>query len=301
MGSKPPIAPPAEGQPVLGRNVIVTGGSQGLGRAIVEALIDAGANVLFCARTDAAVEQARAEIAARRISHGMLIGQSCDIADERDVARLLARAETEFGGLHAVINNAGIQGPIGPLETNDPAAWRRCIEVNLIGTMFVCRGVIPIFKSVRYGKIVNVSGGGATSPRPEFSAYAASKAAVVRLTETLAEELREHHIDVNAVAPGALKTRMFGEILAAASERVRQQALAQVEKRSDSGDEPMAEAAALCVYLASAASDGITGRLLAAKWDPWRTLHERRGELAASDIYTLRRIVAEDRGSKWSR
>jgi NAD(P)-dependent dehydrogenase (short-subunit alcohol dehydrogenase family) len=151
-----------------------------------------------------------------------------------------------------------------------------------------------------YGKIVNLSGGGATSARPFFTAYAASKAAVVRFTETIAVELRGTGIDVNAIAPGALNTRMLGQTVAAGPERVGKPEFAQVLKQKETGGSSPETAAELCVYLCSAAADGITGRLISAVWDAWPTLHERRDELNGTDIYTLRRIVPEDRDKSWA-
>ncbi len=108
----------------------------------------------------------------------------------------------------------------------------------------------------------------------EFSAYAASKAAVVRLTETLAEELREFQLTVNAIAPGALNTRLLGEVLSAGSDVVGKAFYEKSVKQRDSGGVPLEKAASLCVYLASEISDGITGKLISAQWDPWENLHE---------------------------
>ena len=149
------------------------------------------------------------------------------------------------------------------------------------------------------GKIVNLSGGGATNPLPRLSAYAASKAAVVRLTETLAEELREFSIAVNAIAPGALNTRFLDEVLRAGPELVGSGFYDKALKQRETGGAPLDRGVALCVYLASTASDGITGKLISALWDPWEKLSDHRAELASSDIYTLRRIVPEDRGNKF--
>jgi 3-oxoacyl-[acyl-carrier protein] reductase len=159
--------------------------------------------------------------------------------------------------------------------------------------------VLPIFRAAGSGKIVNLSGGGATAPLPRLSAYAASKAAVVRFTETLAEELRGTRIDVNAVAPGALNTRLLDEVLAAGADKVGKSFYERALKQKAEGGAPLDKGAALCAFLLSDESAGISGRLLSAIWDPWSELPARRAELAESDIYTLRRIVPKDRGRDW--
>jgi 3-oxoacyl-[acyl-carrier protein] reductase len=159
--------------------------------------------------------------------------------------------------------------------------------------------VLPAFRARGAGKIVNLSGGGATAPLPRLSAYAASKAAVVRFTETLAEELRGTGVDVNAVAPGALNTRLLDEVLEAGPEKVGKAFYERSLKQKAEGGAPLEKGAALCAFLLSTESDGITGRLLSAVWDPWAELPARRAELEKSDIYTLRRIVPKDRGKDW--
>ena len=155
-------------------------------------------------------------------------------------------------------------------------------------------------KTQRCGKIILLSGGGATKPLPNLSAYAASKAAVVRFGETLAEETRSLGIDVNAVAPGALNTRLLDEVIAAGAEKVGQQFFEQSEKQKAEGGTPLTTGAALCVFLASQESDGITGKLISAVWDPWRDFGRHLDKLQKTDVYTLRRIVPEDRGLKLS-
>ncbi|PTY01371.1 hypothetical protein DB346_13435 [Verrucomicrobia bacterium LW23] len=149
------------------------------------------------------------------------------------------------------------------------------------------------------GKIISLSGGGATAPMPRCSAYAASKAAVVRITETMAEELREFAIDVNAVAPGAMRTRMMQEVVDAGPEKAGEAYHAKnVHWMEEGGTTDPSVGAALCAWLASTESNGITGKLLSAQWDPWQNLAAFRQDLRG-DIYTLRRIVPEDRGKKF--
>jgi 3-oxoacyl-[acyl-carrier protein] reductase len=177
--------------------------------------------------------------------------------------------------------------------------WVRAIEINLYGSVLPIRAVLPHFKARRRGKIVQVSGGGATTPLPRISAYAAAKAAVVRLAESVAQEVAEFGIDVNAIAPGALDTRLLDEVLAAGPGRVGRAFYDRMVQFKAGGATPLEVGAALAVFLGSPQSDGITGRLISAPWDPWRDLPSHRDELARSDVYTLRRIVPRDRGMSW--
>jgi 3-oxoacyl-[acyl-carrier protein] reductase len=282
-----------------GLNALVTGGSQGLGRSIVEYYLREGANVVMCARHERELSAAREEL-SRAFPRQKLLAKRCDVSNEPQVNDLVAFALRELGSLHALVLNAGIYGPMGPTESVDLTEWRRAIDINLFGVLLPCRAIIPHFKQAGRGKIVVLSGGGATNPLPNISSYAASKAAVVRLMETLAEELKAHHVDINAIAPGALATRLVDEVLAAGPEKVGQAFYEKNRQWKEKGATPLDLGANLAVYLASAESDGITGRLISAQWDPWQKLQEHRDELAKSDIYCLRRIVPEDRGKKWS-
>jgi len=281
-----------------GRNALITGASQGLGKAIAELFLQEGANVMLCARSEKDLNSTRAELAAKFPGRRVL-AKTCDVSNETQVNDLVASALRELGSVDALVLNAGVYGPMGPTESVDLNEWCQAMDINLFGVLLPCRALIPHFKQSGRGKIVVLSGGGATNPLPNISAYAASKAAVVRLMETLAEELKPFHVDVNAVAPGALKTRLVDQVLAAGPDKVGAAFFAKNQKWAEEGATPLELGASLCVYLASGESDGITGKLLSAQWDPWRTLQEHRDELAKSDIYCLRRIVPEDRGKKW--
>lgn len=282
------------------RNALITGGSQGLGRAIAEAFVREGANVALCARDPKTLAATQAELQKLAAPGQKIIAKTCDVSSEAQVNELVAFALAELGSLQILVNNAGVYGPMGPTESVSLEEWKRAIDINLYGVLLPCRAIVPHFKKNKTGKIVILSGGGATNPLPNISSYAASKAAVVRLMETFAEELRDFQVDVNAIAPGALATRLVDEVLAAGSEKVGQAFYEKNKKWKAEGATPLSFGANLAVYLASAESDGITGKLISAQWDPWAKLHEHREELARSDIYCLRRIVPEDRGKKWN-
>jgi NAD(P)-dependent dehydrogenase (short-subunit alcohol dehydrogenase family) len=278
---------------------VVTGGSQGLGKAIAEAFVREGAHVVICARDLKMVNAARNELEQAARSGQKILGLGCDVTSASEVTEVFTAIDRELGPVDVLVNNAGIYGPKGPSEQVDLKEWTRAIEINLFGTFVPTREAITRMKPRRSGKIINLSGGGATNPMPRISAYAAAKAAVVRLTETLAEELREFGIQVNAVAPGALNTRLLDEILEAGPANVGAEFYQKALKQRDSGGAPLEKGANLCVYLASAESAGITGKLLSALWDPWERLHDFGNDLEKSDVYTLRRIVPADRGFDW--
>jgi NAD(P)-dependent dehydrogenase (short-subunit alcohol dehydrogenase family) len=281
-----------------GRVAIVTGASQGLGREIARAYAAAGARVLLCARDPAMLHEARESIAAT-VGGAQLIAEAADVSSVADCERMVAHALDVFGRLDVLVNNAGVYGPKGCVEEVDWDEWMRAIEINVYGSVQMARAVLPHFKSQRYGKIVQLSGGGATNPLPRLSAYAVSKAAIVRFAETLAEEVREFAIDVNAIAPGALNTRLLDEVLAAGPDKVGAAFYERAVQQQTSGGAPLAAGAALAVFLGAAASDGITGKIISAIWDPWPDFAQRRDDLARTDVYTLRRIVPADRGLGW--
>lgn len=284
-----------------GMGVLITGASQGLGRAIAEACVAEGAHVFLCARGAAPLKQTRDELAKRTTDGQLVLAQVADVSQPDQVRLLIESAQRQLPRLDGLVNNAGIYGPMGLIEDVDWQEWVRAIEINLMGPVLLCREVLPIFRRQGRGKIVNLSGGGATSPLPRISAYAVSKAAIVRFTETLAEETRGASIDVNAIAPGALNTRLLDEVLVAGPDKVGHGFYHRALKQKEEGGAPLFRGAELCVFLLSTASDGITGRLISAVWDPWATLPERRAELETSDVYTLRRIVPQDRNLDWDR
>ena len=278
-------------------NALITGGSQGLGKIIAEHFLRAGANVVICARTEKELRSTRDEL-ARQFPAPKILAKPCDVSDEAEVKSLAAFVRRELGPLQALVLNAGVYGPMGPTESVALAEWKRAIEINLFGVLLPCRAFIPFFKQAGRGKIIVVSGGGATNPLPNISAYAASKAAVARLVETLAEELRPFNVDVNCIAPGALATRLMDEVLAAGPEKVGPAFYEKNLQWKEKGATPLDLGARLAVYLASDQSDGISGKLISAQWDPWEKLHEFKSDLN-NDIYTLRRIVPRDRGKNW--
>jgi len=268
-----------------GKVAVVTGGGRGIGRNIAIAYGREGAAVVIAARSRSEIEATAREIEA---AGARSLAVECDVTRYDDAERLIQRAHERFEAVDILVNAAGVQGPIGGLAENDPEEWRRAVMVNLVGVFHCCRAVLPLMIARKHGRIINLSGGGSVSPRPFFTAYGASKAAVARLTESLAAELLPDNIQVNTMAPGATPTRMLEEIARGARDAAPHEAR-QAEEILKSGGIDMARQAALAVFLASEESDGLTGRMIHTN-DDWPSFIGRIDELMATDLYTIRRI-----------
>jgi 3-oxoacyl-[acyl-carrier protein] reductase len=279
--------------PFSGKTVLVTGASRGLGRHIAEAFWARGADLFLVSRS-APQPLPPAAATGQRSGHFEIdLGAADAPAQVFDALRRFSPT------IDVLVNNAAVVGPMGPCDENDWSQWQAAIQLNLLAPVAVCRLVLPRMKAQRRGVIINLSGGGATSPRPFFSAYATAKAGLVRFTETLAAEAGPHGIRANAIAPGAMNTEMHQQVLRAGPALAGETEYHRAVEQAERGGVPPATAAELAVFLASDAAAAINGRLISAVWDPWKNLVVHAAELAASDIYTLRRIVPRDRGFRW--
>jgi 3-oxoacyl-[acyl-carrier protein] reductase len=254
---------------------------------------------MLCARNGEILERACASLVALAEPGQKVVAQVADVSQEDEVRTVVEATLSQLNGCHILVNNAGVYGPKGEIESIDWAEWVSALQINVLGSVLMSRAVIPHFKQQRYGKVIQLSGGGATNPMPRISAYAVSKAAIVRYTETLAEEVRGLGIDVNAIAPGALNTCMLDEILAAGPDKVGKSFYERSLQQKESGGAGLAKGADLALFLASPASDGISAKLISALWDNWEVWPAHMQELAVSDAYTLRRITGRERGLAW--
>lgn len=279
-----------------GKNAIITGGSRGIGKAIAEAFAREGANLFLIARTESELEATKKELEKYGTK---IVASVADVANEDDVAKAAKVAKETFSKIDILVNAAGIHGPAGKFEEISFQDITRTFAVNTFGTMLMCRAVLPIMKEQPSGgRIINFSGGG-DGPFSRFSAYAASKGAVVRFTESLAEEVMSDGIMANAIAPGDVNTALFEDALRAGPEKLGKELYERfVQRKKDGGVSPDL-AAELCIFLASDKSAGITGKILSAKWDDWKKFPKHIKEIAESDVYTYRRIKPGDRGMKW--
>ena len=276
---------------------LITGSSRGLGEFLAKRFWDAGYNLCLIARSVVGLEPVVATLPAKK--EQQVISLVCDLGDPDQVAELSVKVRGCFSHLDVLINNAAIHGPIGPMWENDLSLWQKAMQIDLLSPVFLCHSFIPWMQQTGGGSIINLSGGGATGPRPNFSAYGTAKAGLVRFSETLAEETKLFGVRVNCIAPGAMKTALLGEILENGSGATGEREFALANKVFAEGGALMENVADLALFLASDASKGITGKLISAVWDDWEHWPEHVGDLSSSDVYTLRRIVGRDRGFIW--
>ena len=268
------------------RVALVTGAGRGIGKAIALAYAKEGARLALAARN-------RKELEETAHQSEELGAETCviptDISEPTQVDEMVQQTLDRFSTVDVLVNNAGVLGPIGPLQDIDVADWIRPIQVNLIGTYLCCRAVLPVMLAQNRGKIISLSGGGVgTFGSAHMSAYQSSKSAIVTLTETLSIELADKNIQVNVMTPGGVHTRMMQEIQDA-TRAVSNTWWYERSKGVNSGEgTPIERVAELAVFLASDASGSLSGRFIAAR-DDFSNLPPRIPEVMASDAYTLRR------------
>jgi NAD(P)-dependent dehydrogenase (short-subunit alcohol dehydrogenase family) len=265
-----------------GQVALITGGGRGLGRAFAETLAAAGAAVAVVARSAAEVEETAAGIVARG---GQALALAADVSDPAAVERAVLDVERQLGAVDLLVNNAGVSGPIGPITDTDPEQWWRCLEINLRGPFLYARAVLPGMITRGRGRIINVASRAGALPVPYMGAYVTSKAALIRFTENLALESREHGISVFAVHPGTVRTAMItGGFDTPAGRQWIPKFRDTPEKMSYVSPDRSAQ---LVLQLASGRADALTGRFLSIHQD-LNMLLARAEEIAPTDLYTLR-------------
>lgn len=267
---------------VKNAGVLVTGAGRGVGKRLAIGFAAAGARVGLLARSKAELDLAHLEI---EHAGGNALRLRADVTDFEQVSAAVDRMRVHYGGVHVLVCAAAVQGPIGPLFENPVKAWEDTIATNLIGVMHACRAVLPAMIDRRAGKIIVLSGSGATGARPNFSAYSTAKAALARFVESVAEEVRDHNIQVNSMNPGGTYTSMTDEILHAGNRAGWKEMEDAVQVRQTGGILPERQIQ-LALFLASEQSNHVSGKLLHVN-DDWKRLG---AENIHPEIYTLRRV-----------
>jgi NAD(P)-dependent dehydrogenase (short-subunit alcohol dehydrogenase family) len=279
---------------LTGQVAVVTGGSRGIGRAIVSALASAGASLAIVARSE---DELAVAVGQLRASGRRAIAVRADVSDTRAVGRMVEQVERDLGPVDLLVNNAGEAGPIGPVAEIDPDRWWRCQEVNLRGPLACARAVLPGMVARRRGRIVNVASGAGTQAIPYLSAYVVGKTALIRLTEIMAAELAGHGVSLFAIEPGTVRTAMAESAMESESGRRWMPWFETIFERGL--DVPPDRAARLVLLLASGRADALSGRFFTIADDlPGLIEEAERGRLG--DLQTLRLRTMPDPGARGS-
>ncbi|MHB8512025.1 MAG: SDR family NAD(P)-dependent oxidoreductase [Actinomycetota bacterium] len=268
-----------------GRSCIVVGAGRGIGAEVARAFAREGARLTLAARTKTELEQV-----ADELKNEVQIVQA-DVSDEDSTASIVRMAIEHFGGVDVLVNAAGIYGPIGNAWEVDLQGWKQAMEINMFGFVHLCRAALPAMIARGAGSIITFAGGGAASPLPRFTAYGTSKAAMVRYVETIAEELKDTGVRVNAIAPGLVDTKLQDDVLAAGANAG--DLLQKIRKARETGEGTVSPElpASLALFLASDESKPLTGKLIAAPYDGWESWDAKRiDEVMQKPWFTLRRI-----------
>lgn len=278
--------------------IMITGASRGLGKFLSEYFIDIGHDLILVSSN---IEKLKRNIKDINLASTQKLHiVSANFLEKEFEKKMFSSIEKFSKNIDVLINNAATQSPIGPFVDTDFEEWEKNFKVNFVSTALVIKKTIPFMNNKSGGSIINISGGGSTSPRPNLSAYACSKTALVRLTETLSYELAQKNlnININAISPGAMPTTMMKELLDFPDEIVGKHEK-DLAKQTLSSSSEMDSVGKLCDFLISSSARNITGKLISAKWDNWIKWPKNSEKLDKGDLYTLRRITSRDRGFDW--
>ncbi|NHZ85960.1 MAG: SDR family NAD(P)-dependent oxidoreductase [Planctomycetia bacterium] len=272
---------------------IITGGGRGIGKAIAERFAQEGCNLMLVSRTKSELEET-AESIKQQFSVNVSSYQT-DIGIEDEVESMVLQTIQEFDKIDILVNNAAIIGPMGEISKINGQKFLSTLKNNIGGTVFCTKAVLPYMKSQKLGCIINLSGGGGLYPLPYYDAYSASKAAIVRLTENFALELEKYNVNVTAISPGAVNTKMFDEQLKVDKNSIGEKNWLELQDRLFSGGAPIDKAPELALFIACQNRKEFNGRVISAIWDDWENISNQKEKIIDTDIFQMRRIVPKDR------
>lgn len=271
-----------------GRHILITGGARGIGLSVALACKQAGAKVTVLARSEKDLAKAHHELSAI-FPETPCLTLTADVSDARSLEGALKRATEVHGNLFGLICAAGVYGALGPFASVDFEVWAKTIEINLTGTARSIHAALKYMTGPEGARIILFSGGGQAA-MPNFSDYVTSKGGIWRLTETLGAELAPRKIYVNAIAPGAINTKLLDDLLEAGPERVGKETYERSLKQRDQGGQSPEKTCELCLYLLSPEAHGLNGKTISALWDSYRTI-ENPEQVSQSDLFCYRRVV----------
>ena len=274
---------------------IITGANGGLGREITFALWKKGFNLILLGRNKSQLTDLKKSLPARKDQSCKLL--ICDLSDEISLSKIIDNEISKLKKIDVLISNAAIHGPIDLFHKTSSKQWRDLFQVNFLSPVALTKAAVPLMKNDG-GSIINISGGGAAGPRPNFAAYASAKTSLVRFSEIAALELQKDNIRVNCVAPGMMPTKLLYESISNLDKSKSKELDSAKNVLSDESFS-YSEVINLILFLTSDVSKKITGKLISSTWDNWEKWNENIIQIDQNNLYTLRRVTAKDKGFDW--
>lgn len=274
--------------------ILVTGGGTGLGNSIVSKL-SSYEKVFYFGRRVEAIQSPHISLSGSNRSPCGLFG---DVTDINSLTAVRDAISAQGFTVSVLICNAGVAGPIGKFLETNLEEWQKSSDVNYGGVVNCISVFLPAMLNLEFGRVIHISGGGATTPLRGMTSYSASKAAAVRFIETLSVDYEGSSVTFNSIAPGIIKSRLLAQILDAGESVIGSRLFNQAKKGSSGTEDSTEKAIELIKYLISKDSSHINGKLISAEWDRWWNWKNYKNDLSG-DLYTLRRITGRERGVNW--
>ena len=262
--------------------IVIAGASSGIGLELTKKFLDDNAKVFACSRSKKNLKK----------NKNLIVFDKCDVSKEKDIKRFVRKVKQKTKKIDILINCAGFFGPIGPFYKNKSEDWIYTIKTMVFGTFLMSKHLVPLLKKSIKPTIINFSGGGAFNPFPNYSAYATSKSAVVRLTENMATELKKYKIVVNAIAPGFVLTDIHKKTLKAGPKKSGKKHYEETKKKIIRDSVPISKVIDCIKFLISDSGRKISGKTISASFDPWdkEIFAKKHLEINKSSLYTMQRI-----------
>lgn len=282
--------------PFKNKNIIITGASDGLGFELAKKFIENDANLIICSSNKKRIKSAYLKLIKIKKTDQKIYFCKTNLKNEKEIYKFIKFINKKINKIDCLINNAAILGPMGNLEEVNWKKFKKTFQINFFSAALIIKLLLPKFKKQKEGKIIQLAGGGSSSPSIKRNPYATSKSAITRLVENVSEELKllRTNVQINSVSPGIMNTKMFRKIIRSSKKilgnKINKELRAKNKKKTDYN-----KIIELIFFLSSKYSNKITGKNISANWDNWKNWIKDLQKIRNTDLYTVRRIVGSDR------
>ncbi len=277
------------------KTIIITGANKGIGYEFAKYFLNKNCKLILIGRNKARNDISLKMLIKHSNNKTNIHFETLDISNTKKVDKFFITIFKKYKKIDVLINNAGIYGPKGDFDKIPWKEFKKTLNINLFGSIYFIKKLLPHFKENNYGRIIQLSGGGATSAFPFFSPYSVSKTAIVRFIENISKEVSKYNIALNSIAPGPVNTGMLEEVLKAGPTIVGKRFYEKSVQQKNNGGTNINMIISLAEFLITRKDNKINGRLISAIWDNWKVFDKKIYIFKNSEFGTLRRISGKDR------